>query len=192
MERGSHSLRPYSQQWPIRTHPSLCLGLCEDEKETDSPRPFSQQWPMRTDLFSCLLVGLCTDGQFESRDSHLVFVPHQCPHGIVRNIKEPCKARPVAIKTRTLKNAVPLTTQGLSCGTRTRNLFVLLCWPLSMRPRRYDRFVLIGLCWLYGRSEFPPPPRPDQGKMCSYVNVLARLALQASCATHGGAAGLPA
>ncbi len=26
-----------------------------------------------------------------------------------------------------------------------------------MRPRHYDRFVLIGLCWLYGRSEFPPP-----------------------------------
>ncbi len=22
----------------------------------------------------------------------------------------------------------------------------------------HDRFVLIGLCWLYGRSEFPPPP----------------------------------
>ncbi len=21
----------------------------------------------------------------------------------------------------------------------------------------YDRFVLIGLCWLYGHSEFPPP-----------------------------------
>ncbi len=26
-----------------------------------------------------------------------------------------------------------------------------------MRPRQHDRFVLIGLCWLYGRSEFPPP-----------------------------------
>ena len=25
-----------------------------------------------------------------------------------------------------------------------------------MRPRHDDRFVLIGLCWLYGRSEFPP------------------------------------
>ncbi len=37
---------------------------------------------------------------------------------------------------------------------------MLLCWPLSMRPRHYDRFVLIGLCWLYGRSEFPPPPPP--------------------------------
>ncbi len=23
-----------------------------------------------------------------------------------------------------------------------------------MRPRQHDRFVLIGLCWLYGRSEF--------------------------------------
>ncbi len=29
-----------------------------------------------------------------------------------------------------------------------------------MRPGHYDRFVLIGLCWLYGRSEFPPPPPP--------------------------------
>ncbi len=33
-----------------------------------------------------------------------------------------------------------------------------LVLALSMRPRHYDRFVLIGLCWLYGRSEFPPPP----------------------------------
>ncbi len=37
---------------------------------------------------------------------------------------------------------------------------MLLSWPLSVRPRHYDRFVLIGLCWLYGRSEFPPPPPP--------------------------------
>ena len=29
-----------------------------------------------------------------------------------------------------------------------------------MRPRHDDGFVLIGLCWLYGRSEFPPPPPP--------------------------------
>ncbi len=48
------------------------------------------------------------------------------------------------------------------CGTTTRSLFVLLFWPLSMRPRQHDRFVLIGLCWLYGRSEFPPP-RPWSG-----------------------------
>ncbi len=26
-----------------------------------------------------------------------------------------------------------------------------------MRLRQHDRFALIGLCWLYGRSEFPPP-----------------------------------
>ena len=46
-----------------------------------------------------------------------------------------------------------------------------------MRPRRYDRFVLIGLCWLYGRSEFPPPPLlPDflytygagYGRICDF------------------------
>ncbi len=60
-----------------------------------------------TDLFQCL--GLCTDGQYESRDSVLVFVPHQCPHGI---IKELWKAQPVAIKMQTLKNAVPLINQG--------------------------------------------------------------------------------
>ncbi len=46
--------------------------------------------------------------------------------------------------------------RNLSCGTTTRSLFVLLYWPLSMRPRQHDRFVLIGLCWLYGRSKFPP------------------------------------
>ncbi len=27
-----------------------------------------------------------------------------------------------------------------------------------MRPRHHDRIVLIGLCWLNGHSEFPPPP----------------------------------
>ncbi len=37
----------------------------------------------------------------------------------------------------------------LSCGTRTRSIHVLLYWPL---------LFLIGLCWLYGRSAFPPPP----------------------------------
>ncbi len=31
-----------------------------------------------------------------------------------------------------------------------------------MRPRHYDRFVLIGLCWLYGRGEFPPPHRSNR------------------------------
>ncbi len=51
-----------------------------------------------------------------------------------------------------------ISKQGLSCGTRTRSLFVLLCWPLSVRPRQHEKFALIGLCWLYGRSEFPPPP----------------------------------
>ncbi len=44
-----------------------------------------------------------------------------------------------------------------SCGTRHPSRFVLLCWPLSKMLRQHDRFVLIGLCWLYGRSEFPTP-----------------------------------
>ncbi len=31
---------------------------------------------------------------------------------------------------------------------------VNLSLSLSVRPRQHDRFVLIGLCWLYGHSEF--------------------------------------
>ncbi len=49
----------------------------------------------------------------------------------------------------------------ISCGTRNRSLFVPLCRPLSMRPRRHDRFVLIGLCWLNGHSEIPSPSHTD-------------------------------
>ena len=47
------------------------------ERERDSLRPFSQQWPMRTNLCQCVgLYYLYTDGQNESRDSLLVFMPH--------------------------------------------------------------------------------------------------------------------
>ncbi len=45
----------------------------------DSRHPFSQQWPMWTNLFYCL--GFCPDGQYESRDSLLVFVPSS--HGTI-------------------------------------------------------------------------------------------------------------
>ncbi len=40
-----------------------------------------------------------------------------------------------------------------------------LAWPSSKRPRHPAKFVLIGLCWLYGRSETPtpPPPPPSAG-----------------------------
>ncbi len=34
-------------------------------------------------------------------------------------------------------------------------------WPLSRRPRRHDGYVLVDLCWLYGRCEslaYPPHP----------------------------------
>ncbi len=58
----------------------------------------------------------------------------------------------------------------MACGTRTRSPFVLVCWPLSMRLRQHDRFVLIGLCWLYGRSDFPPPPDFFQPERCSENN----------------------
>ncbi len=54
---------------------------------------------------------------------------------------------------------------------------MLLCWPLSMRPRHYDRFVLIGLCWLYGRSEFPPPPPADCNVFKLMVLVTQRILL---------------
>ncbi len=30
-------------------------------------------------------------------------------------------------------------------------------WPLSKRPRQHDKFVLIGICRLYGRNELTPP-----------------------------------
>ena len=35
-----------------------------------------------------------------------------------------------------------------------------LVLAIVMRPRQHDRFVLIGLCWLYGRSDLPPHPPP--------------------------------
>ncbi len=49
-------------------------------------------------------------------------------------------------------------TEACTCvSVRMDLLHLAHDWPLSMRPRHYDRFVLIGLCWLHGRSEFPPP-----------------------------------
>ncbi len=45
-----------------------------------------------------------------------------------------------------------------SCISKDQKSVVLLYWSLSMRPRQHGRFVLIGLCWLYGRSAFSPPP----------------------------------
>ena len=51
---------------------------------------------MTTNLFQYL--GLCTDGQYESRDSLLVFMPHLCPRGTMHIIKELCKAQPVEIQ----------------------------------------------------------------------------------------------
>ncbi len=51
-----------------------------------------------------------------------------------------------------------------------------------MRPRHYDRFVLIGLCWLYGRSEVPPPLSGSfvtlRTKASIHVNDRERLAFQ--------------
>ncbi len=30
----------------------------------------------------------------------------------------------------------------------------------TVNEAQHDRFVLISLCWLYGRGELPPPPPP--------------------------------
>ncbi len=38
---------------------------------------------------------------------------------------------------------------------------VLLCWPWSMRARQHDRF------WLFGRSEYPFPPRSPSEEYAS-------------------------
>ncbi len=58
------------------------------------------------------------------------------------------------------KGLMKLTFVNVAQGGGGGSMFVLLYWPLLMEPRQHDRFVLIGLCWLYGRSEFPPPPPP--------------------------------
>ncbi len=50
------------------------------------------------DFLQCL--ALCTEGQCESRDSLLVLLPYQNPHGTVRVIKESCKAQLEAGETR--------------------------------------------------------------------------------------------
>ncbi len=56
----------------------------------------------------------------------------------------------------------------------------------SRSLRRHDRFVVIGLCWLYGSSEFPPPPAPSDvtagpvGAACN-SSALSRLHQHVSC-----------
>ncbi len=42
------------------------------------------------------------------------------------------------------------------CMPACSQSLVLLCWPLSNRPRHHARFVPIGLCWLYECRETPP------------------------------------
>ncbi len=82
-----------------------------------------------------------------------------------------------------------------SCSTWNRILFVLLCWPLSMRPRQHDRFVLIGLGWLYGLSKFPPPPHAKDHSPHSMhktfkrdfsIRAFGRATSQQSAAQRGG------
>ncbi len=66
-----------------------------------------------------------------------------------------------------------LPTFLLFISTRTRRLFVLLYWPLSERAKNHDRFVLIGVCWQYGRSDFTRPPPPHQRSMlgeCLFID----------------------
>ncbi len=42
----------------------------------------------------------------------------------------------------------------------------------SVRPRQHDRFVLIGLCWLYGCSE---SPSQEVALICRSTAAMARL-----------------
>ncbi len=80
--------------WKVNlTELSDCVALdilmLLQERENETLHPLGQQWPMRTNLFYCL--GLCTKGQYDSRDSLLVLVPRSKPHGTVHIIKELCK-----------------------------------------------------------------------------------------------------
>ena len=62
---------------------------------------------MRMNLIPCL--GLCTNGQYESRDNSVVLVPHQSLHGSLRIINELCQA---PIKVWAIEKAVPLIHEG--------------------------------------------------------------------------------
>ena len=39
-----------------------------------------------------------------------------------------------------------------------KSVCALVLAIMTVKPRQHDRFVLIGLCWLCGRSEIPLPP----------------------------------
>ncbi len=64
----------------------------------------------------------------------------------------------MAIKTFRNVSGIFWSEEGQMLFRHIQGSHNVLCWPLSMRPRQHDRIVLIGLCWLYGRSEFSPPP----------------------------------
>ncbi len=51
-------------------------------------------------------------------------------------------------------------------------------------PRQHDRFVLIGLCWLYGRSEYPPPPVAPDTRL-EWTSIAARALANSKQLTHG-------
>ena len=42
------------------------------------------------------------------------------------------------------------------CGVKTRRLLALSYWPAPQRPMQDSHFVILGLCWLDARGEFPP------------------------------------
>ncbi len=73
----------------------------------------------------------------------------------MRIIVQLCEAQPKPIKMRAGKLTVLLVSDESSPKQARTGLLNLPGLPLEL-----DRFVLIGLCWLYGRSEFSPPPPP--------------------------------
>ncbi len=80
-------------------------------------------------------------------------MPHQCLHGTLRIIKEPCKAQPVATEMRTFKNAVPLITQGPTGAKCAATLMSLLTWPCkpavgpAVAGQRFLRSCQSGRAW---------------------------------------------
>ncbi len=103
----------------------------------NSLRPYSQQRPMRTNLSCCLgSLGLIDNGQYKSTNRLLVVVPHDRPHGggggnslrpysqqrpmrtnhgIMRILKNCCMLLQKALKMRAIKNSCTLLRTTNSC-----------------------------------------------------------------------------
>ncbi len=76
--------------------------VCKGTRGGDSPRPYSQQTPIRTSPSCCL--GLIGNGQHNSKNRLLSFLPHERSHGIMRIPENLCMLLPNALKMRATKN----------------------------------------------------------------------------------------